>query len=221
MLAVQTAAPYAIRAIRPAPTLPGARAATQSVTLGALQHFMHDAEIFAQESSARRVYRVVSGAVRTVGLLSDGRRQIGAFYFPGDWFGIEAGPVHRFAAEAVSDAIVEAHDRAAMIALSGRPPLGGELIEATVKELSRAHDHMMLLGRKTAEEKVATFLLDLDRRGVRDLPMRRQDIADYLGLTIETVSRMLTQLQNAGVVRICNTRRLEVVDADMLRALAA
>jgi CRP/FNR family nitrogen fixation transcriptional regulator len=218
MLAVQTtAARHAVRAIRPAPSGPSVRSAAQ----GALLHFLRDTEIFAQESSARRVYRVVSGAVRTVGLLCDGRRQIGAFYFPGDWFGIEAAPVHRFAAEAVSDAIVEAHDRAAMISLAEHPLLGAELIEATVKELSRAHDHLMLLGRKTAEEKVATFLLDLEKRGVRDLPMRRQDIADYLGLTIETVSRMLTQLQNAGVVRICNTRRLEVLDAGALQMLAA
>ena len=218
MLAIHTAAaPHAIRAIRPVPPSGADRAAAA----GAFLRYARDAEIFSQESPARRVYRVVSGAVRTVGLLSDGRRQIGAFFFPGDWFGIEAGPVHRFAAEAVSDAIVEAHDRAAMISLAEDKLLGAELIDATVKELSRAHDHLMLLGRKTAEEKVATFLLDLERRGVRELPMRRQDIADYLGLTIETVSRMLTQLQNAGVVRICNTRTLEVVDGDALCALAA
>lgn len=219
MLAIQTAP--ASRAIPAAVLAAPAALRGFSNNRAAPLSFARDTEIFAQESLARRIYRVVSGAVRTVSLLSDGRRQVGAFYFPGDWFGIEAASAHRFSAEAVSDAVVEVHDRASAISLAQHPELGAELIDAAVKELSRVHEHLMLLGRKTAEEKVATFLLDLERRGVRDLPMRRQDIADYLGLTIETVSRMLTQLQNAGVVRICNTRRLEVLDAEALEFLAA
>ena len=216
MLAIHAASPTASRAFR-ATLISSPKAAAQGDKI----HVARETEIFGQEAPARRIYRIVHGAVRTVRLLSDGRRQIGAFYFPGDWIGLEAGPVHSFGAEAVSDVALVAYDRVATLSLGKHPELGAELVAAMVKELSRANDHRMLLGRKTAEERVATFLLDLDDRGVQDLPMRRQDIADYLGLTIETVSRMLTQLQHAGVVRICNTRHLDVLDREELELLAA
>lgn len=219
MLALQNSVSADVqRARRPQQAVAAAGAGSRGGQLLALDR---GAEIFAQGAPARRIYRVVSGAVRTVALMCDGRRQIGAFYFPGDWFGIEASPAHQYAAEALSEVRLESHDRSAIMSLGVHPELGAELMAAMVKELSRAHDHMMLLGRKTAEEKVATFLIDLDTRGVRDLPMRRQDIADYLGLTIETVSRMFSHLQQAGVITICNTRRLVILDRQELAGLAA
>ncbi len=188
---------------------------------GAMLSFRRDQEIVSQEAPARRLFRVVSGVVRTVRLLNDGRRQVGAFYFPGDWCGVEPSAFHRFAAEAVSDATVEAHDRSSMIALADDRRFGAELTAAAIAELSRAQDHLLLLGRKTAEERVGAFLYDLYQRDITDMPMRRQDIADYLGLTIETVSRMLTQLQSAGIVQVSNSRRLRVLDAEALALLAA
>ncbi len=182
--------------------------------------FLQDQEIFPQEVPATRLYRVLSGAVRTVRLLCDGRRQIGAFHFPGDWFGLSADGAHRFGAEAVSDAVVEAYPRSVLTLGGAAGPCAGPE-NAIVLQLARAEDHLLLLGRKTAEERVAAFLCDLNARGIRELPMRRQDIADYLGLTIETVSRMLSHLQRSGLVEIAHSRSLRILKEDALSTLAA
>ena len=182
--------------------------------IGVRMPFAAGEEIYAQEDQADMVYRVVSGAVRTTRLLSDGRRQIGDFYYPGDLFGLESGGEHRFSAEALGDVVVMAIKRSALVHHGEDGVRMERLIwAATARELHRTQDHLMLLGCKNACEKVAAFLLDIadrtrDELGV--LAMGRQDMADYLGMTIETVSRMLRQLQDDGLVEFSGCRRFRL-----------
>jgi CRP/FNR family transcriptional regulator, nitrogen fixation regulation protein len=194
--------------------------------VGASMHFDRDTEIYGQDEPAAYVYQVVSGAVRTHKLLSDGRRQIGAFHLPGDIFGFEAGPMHRFSAEAISDASVLVARRAVIVAMAARDgDLARDLWTITAEKLQRAEDHMLLLGRKNAEERVASFLLEMANRKPSDLvvelPMSRQDIADYLGLTIETVSRTLTQLESRAAIELSSSRRINLRNRSALQRLDA
>jgi len=165
-------------------------------------------ELFAEGDEAEYFYKVVSGAIRSYKLLSDGRRQIDAFHLEGDIFGLEAGAEHRFSAEAVGNAVVIAYRRSRLALLMEEDRAFREqVMAATLRSLERAQDHMLLLGRKTAQEKIATFLLDMagrisDDEAHFDLPMQRTDIADHLGLTIETVSRTLTQFARDGLIRL-------------------
>lgn len=180
-------------------------------------------EIYAQDQDSDRIYRVVSGSVRTTHLQADGRRQVGDFYYEGDILGVEVGATHRFAAEALTDCEVLALRR------SGPAAYDTTLVDrmvwaATARELQRAHSHVLLLGRASACEKVARFLLDLaDRfRGESTvLPMSRQDIADYLGLTIETISRMLGRLQSDGLIEFSGARTYRIRHRGSLSSLAA
>lgn len=191
--------------------------------LGLRMTFAKDEEIFCQDEDADLIYIVVSGAVRTTRLLSDGRRQVGSFYYPGDLVGLETGDTHRFSAEALSESTLLVIKRSALKAFAGDEEINRAIWEATRRELERAQEHLLVLGRKTACEKVASFLMDLAEREGADevaLPMGRQDMADYLGLTIETVSRMLTQLQGASVVEFEGCRRFRVKRWDALERLA-
>jgi len=191
--------------------------------LGVRMSYARNEEIYAQDDEVEFLYRVVSGSVRTIRLTSDGRRQIGDFYYPGDLFGLETGPEHRFSAEALSDCTVQVVKRSSVRAFSGDAELDRAILTATAKELERTQEHLLLLGRKNAQEKVAGFLLGLAERSGREaieLPMGRQDMADYLGLTIETVSRMLTQLQQEAVVEFPASRRFRVKDWNSLERLA-
>jgi len=167
--------------------------------------------LFDEGDAADCFFQVVSGALRTSKLLNDGRRQIDAFHLPGDIFGLEAGAEHRFAAEAMGDAVVIGWRRARMAALTGADPAFREqVLDAALRSLERAQNHLLLLGRKSASEKMASFLLDMSARlgGSRfELPMQRGDIADHLGLTIETVSRTLTRFARDGVIALRNASR--------------
>lgn len=170
-------------------------------------------ELFAEGDDAEFFYEVVSGAIRTYKLLSDGRRQIDAFHLPADIFGLEAGTEHRFSAEAVGDVTVIAYRRSRLAALiQDDAEFRDRIMNATLRSLERAQDHMLLLGRKTAQEKMASFLLDMADRLSDDhehfeLPMQRSDIADHLGLTIETVSRTLTQFARNGLIELLPASR--------------
>lgn len=198
---------------------------------GARMTFARNAEIYGEGESAEFVYRVVSGAVRTSKLLSDGRRQIGAFHTAGELFGLEVGETHRFAAEAVVDTVVLVMKRSALLGLAARDPeTARQLWAATAQNLDRANDHMLLLGRKSALEKLAAFLLEMSSRAgeggcdagdVVELPMSRYDIADYLGLTIETVSRTLTQLEKCAAIELPSSRRIVLRDTGALKRLNA
>jgi CRP/FNR family nitrogen fixation transcriptional regulator len=192
--------------------------------LGLRAAYAKDEEIFAQDEEADLVYMITSGAVRTTRLLADGRRQVGGFYYAGDLIGLETGPTHRYSAEALCDTQVLIVRRSALRAFAGDGRLDRAIWEATRRELERTQDHILTLGRKTACEKVATFLMELANRGDAEriaMPMSRQDMADYLGLTIETVSRMLTQLQGAAVVKFEGCRNFRITRWEALEQMAA
>ena len=193
--------------------------------MGALMTFARDAEIYGESEPADYLYQVVSGAVRTYNVLDNGRRQISSFYQPDDIFGLEAGGEHTFSAEAVTHSRVLMIKRSAVVALAGRDKeVARQLWRMTATELQRAQDHIKLL-IKTAQERVARFLLEMAARspdaGVVDLPMSRQDIADYLGLTIETVSRMMTQLEKSGVIALATSRRIVLCKRGTLKRMDA
>jgi CRP/FNR family transcriptional regulator, nitrogen fixation regulation protein len=180
--------------------------------MGATMSYPRNTEIFGENEPADYVYKIVSGSVRTYNILSDGRRQIGGFYMPGDIFGIEFDGEHSSAAEAISDAKVLVIKRSALDALAGRDAsVARELFALTARELRRVQDRILLL-IKSAQERVAGFLLEMAKRAsggnAIDLPMSRQDIADYLGLTIETVSRTLTSLETAATIDVPTSRRI-------------
>ena len=180
--------------------------------MGATMTFSRNAEIFGENEPADYLYKVISGAVRTYKILSDGRRQIGGFYLPGDVFGLEFADEHSLAAEAITDIKVLVIKRSALAALADRNAgTARELYALTACELRRAQARILLLV-KSAQERVASFLLEMAERAAADnaidLPMSRQDIADYLGLTIETVSRTLTALETAAAIDVPTSRRI-------------
>lgn len=180
--------------------------------MGATMPYARNAEIFGENEPAEYLYRVISGAVRTYKVLNDGRRQIGGFYLPGDVFGLEVGDEHTFSAEAITECKILVIKRSSVVALAARDSrVARELWTMTANELQRAQDHIMLL-IKTAQERVAGFLLEMASRNADsnevELPMSRQDIADYLGLTIETVSRTLTQLEHSAAIAVPASRRI-------------
>lgn len=209
------AIPVAIIMRGPA-SMPGHRATGISASAGVARTLCKGEELFAEGDVSDFFYKAVSGAIRTYKLLADGRRQIDDFHFTGDIFGLETGGEHRFSAEAVGAATVVAYRRCGLDTLSARDAaLGHQVMSSMMRSLERAQDHMLLLGRKTALEKIATFLLDMARRtsgGDRfELPMQRADIADHLGLTIETVSRTLTQLARDGVIELVAASRAVIL----------
>jgi CRP/FNR family nitrogen fixation transcriptional regulator len=194
--------------------------------IGAPLNVERNAEIYGEGEPAEYVYWVTRGVVRTYKLLSDGRRQINAFLLPGDVFGLEDAGDHRFTAEAVCDSTVVFVKRSALVGVAARNgEISSELWMTASAELRRAHDHMLLLGRKSAQERIATFLMGManraDETDMVDLPMSRLDIADYLGLTIETVSRTLTLLESASTIELPSTRRIRLCDKAALSRLNA
>ena len=182
-----------------------------------------------QGDPADHLFNITSGSVRVYRLLSDGRRQITGFLFAGDFLGLAAGETYAFAAEAIEPTTVCRFRRAEYRAvIRESPDLEAALFDRVTHELEAAGEQMLLLGRKTAQERIASFLLDLPahdpcRPGPKDhvrLPMTRAEIADYLGLTIETVSRVLTRLKTTGVIRLLDLHELRIEAPDRLRAIA-
>jgi CRP/FNR family nitrogen fixation transcriptional regulator len=222
--------PYALSPrpghIAPRSSVGAARIQGFDLSLDSLRRqWLRDEEIFADEDSADFVYEVIEGVVRTSRLLSDGRRQIEDFHLAGDIFGLEAGLTRRATAEAVGTVVLKMIRRAALAELAARDAdVARKLWALTARDLRRTQDHVMVLGRRSAAERVAGFLVDLadrtDARDCLDLPMSRQDIADYLGLTIETVSRTFTQFQNTGLIEAPTYRHI-VIDLEQLRDLCA
>lgn len=200
-----------IGAPRPIPAQ-GQSLAGSIEVMGAPMPFGRNAEIYGEGEPADYLYKVISGAVRTYKVLADGRRQIGAFYLPGDVFGLETGDEHTFSAEAITDAKILVIKRSTLVALAQRDnDIARQLWTMTGGELQRVQQHVMLL-IKTAKERVVGFLLEMADRvpagNQVDLPMSRQDIADYLGLTIETVSRTLTDLESTAAIALPTSRRI-------------
>lgn len=193
---------------------------------GTTVHLTPEQEIYGEGDEAQSVFQVVSGVVRTCKFLDDGRRQIDAFYVAGDLFGIEPGTDYRLSAEAVSDVTLVCYRRASLQKLTtSDEALLPALFAFALQEMARAQDHAHLLGRKSAMEKVATFLVTWAKRHAGGsnitLAMTRQDMADYLGLTIETVSRSLSQLERDKIIELPTARQLRVKDRAALRELVA
>ena len=191
--------------------------------LGATMAYPPNSEIFGEGEPADYLYKVVSGSVRTYKILSDGRRQVGGFYLPGDIFGLdEFADEHTLSAEAISDAKVLVVKRSALNALANRDAsVAQQLFALTGRELHRVQDRILLL-IESAQERVAGFLLEMAERAAQnniiDLPMSRQDIADYLGLSLETVSRTLTSLETAAAIEVSTSRRIVLRNYTALRA---
>jgi CRP/FNR family nitrogen fixation transcriptional regulator len=193
---------------------------------GTVHHFVPDRAIYQEGDPARCFYKVVRGMVRTCRFLSDGRRQIDSFHREGDVFGFEAGGQHRLSAEAVTECQVVAYRRRALDGAGAQEDrLARQFFAHAMVCLARSQEHSLLLGRGTAAQKIATFLLEMAEREARDdlvdLPMSRQDIADYLGLTIETVSRTLSHLERDGVIGLPTARRVILKDRKILRLTMA
>jgi CRP/FNR family transcriptional regulator, nitrogen fixation regulation protein len=188
--------------------------------------YKKDEEIYGEDDPSEYVYQVIRGSVRSYKLLSDGRRQIGAFYLPGDVFRLESGPAHRLTAEAIADTTVRLVKRRNLEQTAGiTVEVARSLWSMTAGELRHAEDHMLLLGRRNAMERVASFLLEMDRRlavtGIMALPMCRRDIGDYLGLTLETVSRALSQLHSQGVLGFSGARQVVLRNRQRLHSMDA
>ncbi|MGO9133183.1 MAG: helix-turn-helix domain-containing protein [Methylovirgula sp.] len=185
------------------------------LTAGAQFSYRADEEIYGEDEPAEFIYKVVSGAVRSYKLLADGRRQIGAFHLAGDLFGLEASSTHQLTAEAIVETKVVLLKRRALDTLAAENVrIAYKLWTAAAENLRSAEQRMLLLGRKTAQERVASFLIEMDDRcggtGMIDLPMSRRDVADYLGLTLETVSRAISQMRTSGMLRLANARHVEL-----------
>jgi len=181
--------------------------------MGVRMSYARNTEIYGEGEPAEYLYKVMSGAVRVSKLLDDGRRQVTAFHLAGEIFGLELGKEHRFSAEAISESSILVVKRSAVLALAGRDgEVARQLWTLTADALQRVQDHMLVLGCMNAKERVANFLLQLAKRvssgNEVELPMPRQDIADYLGLTIETVSRTMTQLENDATIGLPSSRRI-------------
>jgi CRP/FNR family transcriptional regulator, nitrogen fixation regulation protein len=192
---------------------------------GASMTFERNAEIFGEGESADYVYKILSGSVRAYKVLNDGRRQVTAFYLPGDVFGIESSSEHTHSAEAIDKAAILVVRRSSLFNTADRDgEVARHLWSITAAELKRSQNHALLL-IKTAKERIAAFLLDMAERlagkGFVELPMSRQDIADYLGLTIETVSRTLTLLSEGSTIQFLASRRIVLRNPSRLNELNA
>jgi CRP/FNR family nitrogen fixation transcriptional regulator len=195
--------------------------------IGTVCHFVRNETVFAEGDNANYSYKIVSGAVRLCKLMADGRRHIAGFPLAGDFFGMEWTSVYALTAEAISDVIAIRYSRSHLDRLGDeRADVRGQLMARLRQDLCAAQAHMVSLGCQTAKERVVSFLLVLaTRSGKRNgdvipLAMGRQDIADHLGLTIETVCRTLTDLKSDGHIAIPNRHEVVLRNVAAMRALA-
>lgn len=185
--------------------------------------------IFYEGDPAEHLFNVTGDAVRISKLLPDGRRQVTGLLFPGDFLGLAFNESYTYSAEAVGPSTLCRFPRTDLERLlSEHPKMERRLLGMASNELATAQDQMLLLGRKTAREKLATFLLMLSARAERrghpgnpiDVPMTRADIADYLGLTIETVSRTFTVLRKSGLIEAQGAASIFLPDPEAVRDIA-
>jgi CRP/FNR family transcriptional regulator len=187
-------------------------------------------QILAREGEARGyVFTVTSGALRRIRVLADGRRLVEGFLMPGDFIGFSGASHYRHSIEAINESVLCSIAQADMRALcADNPGLEHELLERACAELDATRDNLMSLARMTPLERLAGFLLDMAARHRRQgidgdalvLPMTRADIADYLGLTVETVSRSFTKLRQDGMIAASDPHHIELLDYERLQALA-
>ena len=203
--------------------------------LGALEAIMTSKKLDANEmlveegDPKRRVFSLTSGMLRIYTSLPDGRRQIAGFLVPGDYLGLADDDVYSQSAEAVVPSVLCAFSSKEMEALMvSFPKLRERLHQMTREALRTARDNQLVLGRLAPVEKLASFLLVLaaraEKRGEKanlvHLAMNRTDIADYLGLTIETVSRSFTKLKTQGLIQLLDANTVEILSRRSLAAVA-
>ncbi len=190
--------------------------------------------ICSEDEDADNIYNIRTGAVRISKMLSDGRRQITGFLFAGNFFGLSCKDKYSITAEAITDVEICVFSRARIMeAFRQFPQLGERVFDMTRTELDSTHDQMLLLGRKTAREKLCSFLLTMRKKNSPaetpennpennnvDLPMSRSDIADFLGLTVETISRQFTSLHKLDLIELDGSHRVLLKNPETLAALA-
>lgn len=184
--------------------------------------------LYHEGQSARNIYEVVTGVLRLTRVMEDGRRQVIAFGYPGDVVGFPSDGEYHTDCDALLPTTVIVHNRSALERPGTNPALHQKLLQAALREISAMQDHFLMLGRKSAGERVASFLLTLEERAGMplgqftqfDLPMSRSDIADFLGLTTETVCRTLTRLRKSNVIALDRVHTVIILKPDALRDLA-
>jgi CRP/FNR family nitrogen fixation transcriptional regulator len=196
------------------------------LALGAARRFMQNEFIYREGEPAAHFLQVVDGVVRSTSVRQDGRRFIDAFHVPGDVFGMEIGPYYARSAEAVcpcSVVLYPSHDRALLQAI--KDGLAWQIVESLLHGLRQARDHARLVAQASAIEKTSAFLIEwssrLEESTVVTLAMTRQDIADHLGLSVETLCRCLAQLNRDGLIEMVSARRFRLLDVPALQKMAA
>ena len=199
--------------------------------LSSMQRLRAGQPVFHEGDPARRVFMLTLGSLKIYTLLGDGRRQVTGFMFPGDFLGISVEGEYAFTIEALQQSELWWFSREAFDSfIETHPSIKRELYRMAAHELAAAQRQIVLLGRKNAAERLASFFLELLKREQTiagsmaqsfDLPMSRLDIADYLGLTKETVSRMLAELRGRGLIRLERQNRVEVLERERLKEVAA
>lgn len=228
-----TSAPHADRL-----TLPTHRAPAAAATVNRLDICFADAPIrqlksntplFADGDRKAHAYRIESGVVLIYKILNDGGRQIVTLAFPGDFIGLEAEDAHCYEAQTLSPTRIRSVPTSTLWRLASEDPvLGRDLYGVLSREVAEARTHLLMIGRLSATGRVATFLQSLVQRNARRgfdttnilLPVRRSDIADFLCLSVETVSRSLTELKATGAISLRGWRQVRIVDASLLESLA-
>jgi len=194
------------------------------LALAMVSRYQRDEEIYPQEGSVECWYRVISGAARRFALRADGRRQTVDLLLPGDFFGFGVRGTHAFTADAITaDTVIARYPVSRIETFAASDPRAGRELSGIISDaMSRLHSLLLILGRTTAEQKVGSFLLHIQERvgnGLADrlsLPLTRYDIADYLALSVETVSRSLTGLKERGVIALSGPREIGIIDRDAL-----
>jgi CRP-like cAMP-binding protein len=195
--------------------------------IGTKSRIARNETIFFEGDPAENAYKVVSGVVRLCKHMAGGRRHIAQFSYPGDFFSVLDVEQHCFTAEAVTDVVLMCYPQRQLAVLGEeRPSVRSRFVTLLSQRLCEMQDHLTVLGRQTAKERVTSFLLSLaERVGVDeddliDAPMTRLDMADYLGLTNETVCRVISELRRSGLIESPNFRQFILSDVDALQAVA-
>ncbi|MCA1371367.1 helix-turn-helix domain-containing protein [Bradyrhizobium sp. BRP14] len=198
-------------------TTPFAAQPQRGIELNPISSFADGQSIYVAGGHVGHVYRVEFGAVRVLRLLANGRRQILAFYFAGDWFGLQNQDRHRSTAEAIGVTGVKS------VSLQEDPHIWPGLLPVVLENFLSAQEHQLVIGRQSAIERVAAFMLEMSERSGGshrfELSMPRADVSDYLGLTRETLSRSLTKLKNKGIIRLHGPRGVEILGFRSLQNL--
>jgi CRP-like cAMP-binding protein len=197
--------------------------------LGTVVRHERNRTIYFEGDDVQHCFKVRSGTVRLCKMTEDGRRQIAAFLSAGDLFGWVDRDTYSFSAEAVTDVTVEKYSRRSIDdAATADPTMMHRMLAVVSEQLTSAHNHLLLLGRMTAPERIASFLIDLAKRksasradaGTIELHMNRKDLADYLGLTVETVSRVMSALKRKGLISFSTPECVRVTQSTALERLA-